>query len=299
MSGLATFFRGLAQACEGLAEMCGAPQAAPMAVGAPALPAGARALVEGLLRAAAGRAAADADAPPPDDLDDPDAPAPAAPVLGDAHIHGPPGTQGGPPPVAPDTVPANGEVVAGVTLEACAELDRQRREKGRRQTLAGDPVVAMQVADYYVLNLASHPLSAEDWTRSIEAIPGLADARVDRARRAGLPELTSYATSWDDIEMGLQKAEAIAETLRNDPAYDATDLLDADRAGRIRFWLGGRPQEIDINAPAFQVRDDHAPVQPELPSSLSVPPGVAPVVITAPSPVERAAAPGALTAAAP
>ena len=58
----------------------------------------------------------------------------------------------------------------------------------------------------------------------------------------------TYARAWDECAENLTRALAVAQKVATQPGIDDTLLLDADREGRIRYWLGDRPEEIDINA---------------------------------------------------
>ncbi len=149
-------------------------------------------------------------------------------------------------PVVDDSViPA---VENGVPLLECPELHRQRNEARRRKKLRDDPVQALSVVSYWLLHLTEQPLRAEEWTRCVECVPGTASGRFNRALNLGMSELQLYAAYYDEcmkaLQVGKDKAEQMARhaaSIGADEAIDATQLLDADRIGRILFQLGDRP----------------------------------------------------------
>lgn len=158
----------------------------------------------------------------------------------------------GAPPAPPDdsVVP---KAENGIPLLPCPELDRQHKERRRRAKFRQDPVQALSAASYWLAHLSEQPLRAEEWTRCVECLPGTASERFNNALRLGMSELQLYATYYDEcmaaLQAGKDKAEQMARFASdignsvNDPreAIDTTDLLDADRIGRVLFWLGDRP----------------------------------------------------------
>ena len=131
----------------------------------------------------------------------------------------------------------------GVPLLPCLEIDYQNREKRRRRMLRADPVQAMTVAAYWLLHLDEQPVRAEEWTRCVECVPGSASDRLGRAIQLSLSELQLYAARYDECVAALQAGKDRAEHMSGFgiQTFDRGDLLDADRAGRILFWLGDRP----------------------------------------------------------
>jgi hypothetical protein len=146
----------------------------------------------------------------------------------------------------------------GVPLQPCPELERQHREVGRREKLRENPVNALSVVSYWLGQLMEQPSRAEDWTRCVECVPGSASARFVAVVEAGTSEMQLYATYFDECVGMLKNAQAKADKMREfigtidgDEAIDPGDLLDADRVGRILFWLGDRPDiEALTDAPA-------------------------------------------------
>jgi len=132
----------------------------------------------------------------------------------------------------------------GIPLQECAELSRQHREADRRTALTNDAVNAMSAGAYYIRHCVSAPLRCEDWVRSVECIPGAAQDRIAGAMRSGEPDLQAYATYYREAQSDLAEAVKLAQKLQSDPAVDG-ELLDADRIGRLLFWLGDAP---DVNA---------------------------------------------------
>lgn len=242
MRGVALVADALADAVEGAAPsaaadefLFGSPPAEAGAVQTPAMgPDFLASLLRGALARAQGHTVA-ADAPEPLESGDPF----------DAAVRQASEAAAAAPAVDDSVIPA---VENGVALLPCLEIDYQRREQRRRRVLRADPVQAMTVASYWLAHLAEQPLRAEEWTRCVECVPGTASSRFNAAMNLGLSELRAYATYYDEclraLQGGKDKAAQMAkhaESIGPDEAIDPNDLLDADRIGRILFWLGDRP----------------------------------------------------------
>lgn len=152
----------------------------------------------------------------------------------------------------------------GIPILPCPEVDRQNKEARRRGKLRSDPVQSLSVASYWLAHLAEQPWRAEEWTRCIEALPGSAGARFNRAMDLGMSELQLYATYFDECIAALQAGKDKAQQMRDniekigEDARTPDDLLDIDRVGRILFWLGDRPDVEALTSapePTGDVRD--------------------------------------------
>jgi len=159
-------------------------------------------------------------------------------------------------PGDPPGAPPDDRVISGaefdLPLQECPELDRQRKERRRRAKFRQDPVQALSAASYWLAHLVEQPLRAEELTRCVECLPGSASERFNRALQLGMSELQLYATYYDEcltaLQRGKDKAEQLARYVDDADAGEAIntlDLLDADRIGRVLFWLGDRP---DVDA---------------------------------------------------
>jgi len=134
-------------------------------------------------------------------------------------------------------------------FQPCQEVDRQRSEPTRRQALADDPCDAMDKCAYYLTRLEVNPQLAEDCTRSIEALPGHADVRVqDTFARQGIAGWQTYAHLYDECLRYLARCRGTAAAAIR-AGVDPDAVLDVDREGRILFWLGDRP-DVDVFADA-------------------------------------------------
>lgn len=151
-------------------------------------------------------------------------------------------------PAPEESEPIRPALVA-VPLQPCMEVDRQARERGRREALAADPLNALEVAAYYTCYLRTQPAKAEEWVRCIEAIPGSAPDRLAQAfAQGGIPGWQTYAERVDEVRRDVEVAKAVTAKLRMEQPDLAGDWLDADREGRIWFWLGDRP-DVEALAP--------------------------------------------------
>lgn len=132
---------------------------------------------------------------------------------------------------------------APLVVQPCQELDRQARERGRREALAADALNALDVAAYYSKYLRTQPARAEEWVRCFEAIPGSAPLRLQQAfAQGGIPAWQTYAALWDEIRYDLEEAKRVTAALQAQHPDQPGDWLDADREGRVWFWLGDRPE---------------------------------------------------------
>lgn len=136
------------------------------------------------------------------------------------------------------------KVENGVPILECPELHRQRNEDRRRRVLRQDPVNAIAVIAYWARHLVDIPSRAEEWVRCIEAVPGSAGDRFNRALHMGMPELRRYAGYFDEIHRDVEEAKKVAAALKANKPELADDLLDPDRLGRLWFQIGDRP-EVD------------------------------------------------------
>jgi hypothetical protein len=152
----------------------------------------------------------------------------------------PPAEDPAPEAADPNALPA---MHHGVPLQACPEMNRQLNEPARRKSFASEPANAMSAAAYYIQHCVTAPLRCEDWVRSVECLPGTPDERLALVERAGIPDLQAYAAYYDEAYTRLQEARVLAAELS--AAGKEGDLCDADRVGRLLFWLGDRP---DVNA---------------------------------------------------
>ena len=151
------------------------------------------------------------------------------------------------PPVATDTPPGAPAAPDGFSdappLERlpCFEVTAQAQDPTRRAAQARDPLEAMDKAAFHLCRLEADPTRAEDVTRSLEALVGAAQQRVARTYTlGGIPGWQTYAAYYDEILRALHTAKRFTQTSAA-RTLDADTLLDADREGRILFWLGDRP----------------------------------------------------------